>query len=649
MRSPYIYGYLFLFNLMLFSSIGYGQSNDNRIFDSSPIRISEIGTNSVHSDFGPAIVQDSIYFTTFNDKLIGKSDQKLRDKEFYDLYRAAVDKQGNTTGERMPIKEFMTRYNDGPVSWCAKTGELYVTQNYDDQSVKLKPFRNVLSRLRIFIAKKINGRWERNSDFLFNNPDYSVGHPAITESGDTLVFSSDKPGGYGETDLYYSVRIDGVWQYPINMGPKINTPGKEEFAFITDQHFNGRFLIFSSKGRSGNGGFDLYYTKFPSDYSEIVHFDAPINTEYDDFAMTIPTDRDYGYLTSNRPGTGSDDIYKFSFKRYLKPVKVFEPPKPVIKFRELYVYDVSSRHPIPGARTIFCDEKNYLTDTKGKVDSIICNNIDCKVTASAFGYSEKIKNLLACKNNTGTTRDTIWMKIIENEKIVLNNIYYDFDKWNILPDAATELDRLVSLMNENPQMKVELGSHTDSRGTEIYNMKLSQLRAKSAIDYIVLKGIDPERIKGTGYGKTQLIHKNIGGKMCTPQQDRENRRTEIFIPGFLRGESVKQDKGDYSSGEPDHTKDYSSSKEHGPLSDGDADIAFSETNIMKFYLILGSFKYRRSASELVLELKSEGYPAAVLGDYEPFKVGIGYDSFVYVKKALENLRPRYKDLWIWYK
>ena len=168
-------------------------------------------------------------------------------------------------------------------------------------------------------------------------------------------------------------------------------------------------------------------------------------------------------------------------------------------------------------------------------------------------------------NSQGIVSDTIWMDILVNQKIALKNIYYDFDKWNILPDAAKELDLLIALMKENPGMKVELGSHTDDRGTEPYNLRLSQLRAKAAVDYIVLKGVDPSRIRGTGYGKSQLIHKGVGGRKCTPEENRENRRTEIYIPGFLRGEAVKQENGDYSNGKPNASKDYSSFKDHGSI------------------------------------------------------------------------------------
>ena len=559
------------------SSVAFSQNKDSRLFNDSILQISQIGINSIHSDFGPFVIQDTIYFTTFNDKLKEKSDWTLRNKEFYDLYMAPIDSIGDIMGKREPVEEFVTQFNDGPVSYCPKTGELFVTQNYNDQSVKAKPFHIEVNRLRIIIAKRINGKWKHVSEFPYNNPAYSVGHPAVTESGDTLVFSSDRPGGFGETDLYLSVRQDGKWGIPVNLGPKINTSGKEEFAFLTDHHFNGQFLIFSSKGRFGNGGFDLYYTKFPSEYNEIGHFDSPINTKYDDFAMTIPPGAEFGYLTSNRPGKGDDDIYKFTFKRIKRPVIEALP-----KCRFLYVFDQSSRRPIPGVKIVSCDSLYYITDTNGKVPCMPCITNKCEVKASTFGYPDKTKILMECKmNNSGIVSDTIWMDILVNQKIALKNIYYDFDKWDILPESATELDRLVKLMKENPGMKVELGSHTDDRGTETYNLRLSQMRAKSAVNYIVSRGIEISRIKGTGYGKTQLIHKGIGGAKCTPEQNRENRRTEIFIPGFVRGESVRQQTGDYSDGKPYASKDYSSTKAHESLSEPSPTVAKkSETKIV---------------------------------------------------------------------
>jgi len=368
--------------------------------------------------------------------------------------------------------------------------------------------------------------------------------------------------------------------------------------------------------------------------------------------MTIPRNAAYGYMTSNRPGTGSDDIYKINFTRnYIQN-----------KFRELYVYDKTSLRPIPGASVASCDKQTYVTDVSGKIAVIPCNNAECKVIANTLGYSEKSILLQPCKMKTKEmTRDTIWMDIVVNKKIVLRNIYYDFDKWDILPESASELDQLVSFMNENPEVKVELGSHTDERGTSRYNRKLSQLRAESAVDYITSKGIDKTRITGKGYGKSQLINKC--NKDCTPAQHRENRRTEIMIPGFLRGEPVKQDKGDYSNGMLDHSKDYSSLKQHGSLDEKKLkEISISnpidikerlinakDTNTdpqMKFYLTIATFKLDVDALEFVDELKAEGYTATILGEADPFTVGIRYKKLSDAKKTLEYFISRYEDAWI---
>ena len=677
---------LLLLVLMAYSSIGYPQNKDNRIFNDSTLKISEISTNSIHSDFGPFVINDTLYFTTFNDKLKGKTNWTLRNKEFYDLYRAPIDKQGNIIGKREPVEEFITQYNDGPVSYCQKTGELFVTQNYNDQSVKTKPFQSEINRLRIMIAKRTNGKWIQITEFPYNNPAYSVGHPTVTESGDTLVFSSDRPGGFGETDLYYSIRTNGKWGIPVNLGPKINSSGKEEFAFLTDHHFNGQFLIFSSKGRFGNGGFDLYYTRFSSDYNNIEHFDGLLNTKYDDFAMTIPHDAEFGYLTSNRPGTGDDDIYKFTFKRLQKPQSDPQPPIPAHpKCRTLYVFDQTSNRPIPGVKIISCDEQYYITDKGGKVACIPCTESQCKVTASIFGYPDKTKTLTECKMNIGgIVNDTIWMDILVNQKIALRNIYYDFDKWDILPESAKELDKLVSLMTENPGMKVELGSHTDDRGTEPYNLKLSQSRAKSAVEYIVSKGINKSRIKGTGYGKSQLIHKGLGGLKCTAEQNRENRRTEIFIPGFIRGDAVKQETGDFSDRKTNVVKESVSPKVPATVIESTTPVKNTDIKIIpktaeinvkektakaptprkaetvlkkvetegvnpdktKYYLILGSFKDEKKALNLVQKLKEEGNSAIMTKEPATFRVAIGFERMSEAKEKLETLKDNYKGIWI---
>jgi outer membrane protein OmpA-like peptidoglycan-associated protein len=616
-------------------SVVSSQNIENQIFQTATLKISEIPTNTELSDFGPNIVQDSLYFTAYNDNQSGRWIKKGKNQDFYKLYKAVTDKQGNVLNERFPVEPFITEFNEGPVSWCAKTGELFITANYVDQSLKSKRFEYQINRLRIVIAKQRNGKWVQVAEFPFNDPGYSVGHPAVTESGDTLIFSSERPGGYGETDLYYSVRKNGNWEIPVNLGSKINTSGKDEFASLTIQP-NGRFLIFSSKGRFGDGDFDLYYTRFPSDFDEVGHFESPVNSVYADFAMTIANNADYGYLTSNRPGTGNDDIYKFTFRQRINQPRLF---------RTVYAFNRASRHPIPEVLMVDNHHKTYLTDHTGKADQLPCNQERCEITASSLGYQERTVILPECElDGKGNLADTIWMDIAVNRKITLQNIYFDFDKWDILPESARSLDRLVSLMRENPEMKVVLSSHTDDRGTELYNLKLSQSRAVASVNYVVSHGIDRSRITGIGYGKTQLIHRGKPGLVTTPEQNRENRRTEIFIPGFVRSESVPQRTGDFISGRsnvPAKENSTLPSATGNPKSGG-----ASPNEHSTYYVILGSFQDMKSASALVKVLKSKGIKAEIIGDTRQFRVGVPSSDQHQAGKAKERFKAEYKSAWI---
>lgn len=630
------HAFIFLFVIVSFLN-GNSQSIKTDLFDQSSVKMSEIKTNTIRSDFGPAIIGDSIYFSSFRDELINKSDKKLKFKEFYDLYSARIDESGDVISGRRALDEFITRFHDGPVSWCSKTGELYITQsNYVDPAVIFKPFRKENIRLRIVVAKKLKDVWTVVEEFPYNDAEYSVGHPAINESGDTLYFASDMPGGFGATDIYKSIRKSGKWGPPVNLGSEVNTSEKDEFPFITGNSYPGRFLVFASAGHNSEGGFDLFYTNLNDRKGIVSQFLAPINSTSDDFAMNLPENVEYGYLTSNRPGSGNDDIYKLTFLKYLEYLQ------------EILVLDAKTWNPIPLALVNFCNKRSIKTGSDGLVSLRMEKNSVCDVTASALGYTDNHKLIKMGNYKQGTVlRDTIFLNIIINEKIVLRNIYYDFDRWEIIPESAAELDRLVSLMKENPDMKIELSSHTDIRGSALYNMKLSQLRAQSAVDYLISKGIDKTKITGTGYGKTQLINIGSVGQKLASAQHRENRRTEIYIPGFSRGEPVKQQIGDYSDGKPDHTTGYSSYKEHGSIIGNAARPGISSgTDSRNFYVILGSFREKINASNFVQQLISEGHKAIIIGESEPLRVGIGYESVGQAKKALEDLKDKYPTGWI---
>ena len=507
---------MLLLAICFFAIVVSAQPKKGELLDPNSVKVDILPVNTVQSDFGPALIGDSLFFTSYNDALLDKSERKLRKKEFYDLFTASVLPNGDAKEQRNAIGEFVTRYHDGPIAWCAKTGELFITQsNYVDPNANFNPLRTNQINLRIVIAGKEGGAWAVKEEFVHNSKSYSVGHPAISVTGDTLIFASDMPGGFGATDLYMSIRKNGVWENPVNLGEQFNTTGKEEFPFLTE----GGYLLFASNGREGLGGLDLYYTKLLN--PQINHFGAPINSNMDDFSAAFPPTVEYAYMSSNRPGMGSDDIYKITYRRYMEYLL------------ELSVLDAKTKRPINNASVKFKDGESKTTGTDGKVSRMIEREKEYGLTVTAFGYTDESKVVKSGNLKAGSVvRDTVWMNMIVKKAIKLENIYYDFDKWNILPESETELNKLVAFMQENPEVKVELASHTDCRGSNRYNQKLSEKRAQSAVDYIVSKGVSPDRITAKGYGEERLVNQCKNGVACTKAEHRLNRRTEFTVTGL---------------------------------------------------------------------------------------------------------------------
>jgi outer membrane protein OmpA-like peptidoglycan-associated protein len=523
-----------------------------------------------------------------------------------------IDNQGDIAGQKHMIQEFSAKYHNGHVSWCKKTGELFITQsNYLEPGKVFNPFRKNYFNLRIVIAKQNNGKWEITESFPYNNPAYSIGHPAISPSGDTLIFSSNMPGGLGETDLYLSIRKDGQWGKPVNLGNRINTAGKDEFPYIT----NNGYLIFASNGRKGMGGLDLYFTKI--DDVDIKHFGKPINSEYDDFSMVLLPDEEYGYLASDRPGKGEDDIYKFTFSTYKD------------NFFKLLVLDSKSKKPIPQAEVVFNDDLDMKTGSEGEVSRKIEDEMSLVLNVKANGYRERVKTIKTGQLKSGEiVQDTLWLDMIMKKNIVLKNIYYDFDSADLLPESINELENLLAFMNENKEVKAILGSHADSRGSKLYNQKLSEKRVKSVVDYMVSKGIDPDRLVAKAYGETVPVNRCLDLVMCTPEELRMNRRTEFIIPEIVKSVSVEQTgKGDYTSG--------INKPQKGSLKKKD-----------KYAVVVGSFKDLKHAENLMNEVKGAGYdPQIVTGD-QKYTVEINYKDLKSASQGLSQLKTKYSDAWI---
>ena len=434
-------------------------------------------------------------------------------------------------------------WHDGPVCFNAANDEVFINRTllYKDNGKK-DPGRIRTHLLKIFTAVKKDGKWSKPEPFFLNSDEYSVGHPALTPGGDTLYYVSDMEGGSGGTDIYYITRTASGWNKPVNLGNRINTPGNEMFPFITADGY----LYFSSDGLPGFGGLDLFVThRVAGKWTIPENPGQPVNSSFDDFSIITGKNPGHGYFSSNRPGgLGGDDIYCFSAlpSQPGKPV-----PLPAPAFVTGCVKDKTTRNPIPGATVFKLEESTgqvlvIKTDQNGCFRTPVIKGTEYKFKAAK---SEFIPDCLAFSCETGShpdelhlSRDLLLEKLELDKIYRLESIYYNFDKWNIRTDAEPSLNTLVKILKENPVI-VELGSHTDCRGSVKYNEVLSQKRAESAVRYIIQQGIDANRITAKGYGKTRLInHCDCSkGVKCNEAEHQANRRTEFRITGWVNGKA----------------------------------------------------------------------------------------------------------------
>ncbi len=474
--------------------------------------------NTSQSDFGPAFVGNELWFSAFTNEEIEKLENGSDKKIYYNLYTVATDAKGNVEGTKtMKFAELSEGYHVGPVSYCEATGELFVTlSNFENPEIRNKVYQKADIRLKIIIAKQVGDTWQKVGELPFNDPAYSVGHPSVTSGGDTLYFASNIPDkGFGGTDIYMTVRQNGQWGEMINLGDKINTPEDEMFPFI----YRDRILIYSSKGLGEGDDLDIYAAGLMGDKIMEPNAISDLNSSGDDFGFVISSSNEVGYYCSNKTGgVGSDDIYKVNIE--MIPQGKYE--------LELVVKDRKTNEIIPDAKVLLDNE--WLSAAAGLFKTELEKDATYLAKTDMDGYMNDSKSITTVGKPFGVIKEVLWVEKVEvGQKFVMDNIYYDFDKWDILPASEVELDKLVKVMNDNPKWKVELGSHTDSRGSDAYNMVLSQKRSDSAVGYIVSKGISKDRIIAKGYGETELVNKCDDGVPCSEADHRKNRRTEFKI------------------------------------------------------------------------------------------------------------------------
>lgn len=416
----------------------------------------------------------------------------------------------------------------GPATFSTKRNEVYfaVTRNLTRQE-KRNAGKDVTVNIEIFSNTLDAANWGENATpFRYNNiTKWSVGDPFLSPSGDTLYFTTDMPGGYGGTDIYYVVRqLDGTWGDAINVGDVVNTAGDERFPAVDNK---GDFY-FSSDGHLGMGGLDVYRMNKIGGRQQLINLGYPFNSPYDDFSIRFDKEME-GYFTSNRSGgVGADDIYWFNLDKRIQ-----------IDLTGV-VYNAKTNLPVSGARitlTPMGDEINAVTlnaNVEGKFRFNLAEEADYEIVAEQTGFRVAIPLTFTTKgiDNTTTIHKEILLQPVDKEEVVvLRNIYFDFDNAAIRPDAALELEKILAFLNSDPNLRIELSAHTDSRGSADYNIKLSQRRAEAAVEYLVARGISRNRLVAKGYGFTKLANHCAKGVECSEEEHEFNRRVEFFVIG----------------------------------------------------------------------------------------------------------------------
>lgn len=495
--------------------------------------LQNLSINSVYSDFAPMYYMDRLIYATATDSSYFHTRKYgWNNQPFLNLHIGRINPvQTDVTFLEKFSKDINTKYHEACVAFSPDEKTIYFTRN--NYEGKLKKDGNGVNHLKLYsaTAEEKDGKikWGDIKELPFNSDNYSVGQPAVSKDGTKLYFVSDMPGTIGETDIFVvDILEDGNYGQPKNLGETINTIGREMFPYITD-----RALYFATDGYLGLGGLDVFETIITDGvFQKPINLGAPLNSSMDDFAYIVNEETNKGFVCSNRKsGKGDDDIY--SFER--TPIVC----KQVIKG---IVSEELTGERIAGATVVLYDDNGVEKDravTQINGEYIFSTVIGCStgyfVEAAKQGYKTTNKSVI-----TGsTTGETVVPLGISHELIVKENgllkikigiIYFDLDKSYIRNDATIELNKVVLLMNEYPDMVIKIESHTDSRGRDEYNLQLSGRRAKATRDYIISQGITPERIESaTGYGETQLINGCSNGVPCTAVQHEMNRRSEFII------------------------------------------------------------------------------------------------------------------------
>lgn len=468
--------------------------------------------SSDKADFGAVLTNNNeVFFTSARNT--ARKASGMDDQPYLDLYKATRNADG-TLSQATEVAELNTKWHDGPATITSDGSTIYYgSESFNESEFKKNKEKKLkFGQIYLYKATKDGDKWSNSKPLSINSVDYSVRNPSISKDGKTLYFSSDMPGGFGGEDIW-KVSVDGeTYGTPVNLGPNVNTEANESFPSIQDDNI----LFFSSNGRQGFGGYDVFKQNTNTN-EKATNVGEPVNSPKDDFAFSYNLQKNVGYFSSNREG--NDDIYQANAVCGVDATIV--------------VKDSETGKLLSGANVTFLNNKgvekgNQVSNDMGETKfGVECDQV-ASFNATRTGYENGSVSMEKSQNGPKSIvlNMTPIKPIITEREVILQPIFFEYNKSNITAQGAEELDKLVKVMNEYPNMVIDAKSHTDNRGADSYNLKLSDRRAKSTVQYIVSKGIAKNRITGSGMGETQP---KVPCTDCTEEEHAQNRRSEFLI------------------------------------------------------------------------------------------------------------------------
>lgn len=500
--------------------------------NSGRFQVVDAGINSGSTDYGASLFGNKLIFTSSRNAEGPLSIQRWSNQAYTGLYEAVITDEGELLNPKRFAISIDTKFNESSPAFTKDGTTIYFTRNNFNNGKVQKDKTNAIL-LKLYKAKiSKDGKFSDVTELPFSSNEYSTAHPVLSPDEKTMYFTSNMPGSLGQSDLYkVAVNSDGSFGVPVNLGNTINTEGKETFPFLSDDNE----LYFSSDGHPGLGGLDIFVSKLSNDgsFGEVLNVGRPINSPIDDFAFYINVKTRNGFFSSNREGgKGYDDIYKF------KEIKKL----PTEHLLAGLITNEITGEILPGVKLTVYDEKmNTIKEVYSTKDGYTFGGLKGgeKYYVRAELKDYRTIELPVMINNDGSKTELpiVMEKIVIPVKVgddlakafKINIIYFDLSNADIRPDAAIDLAKIVDVMKENPTMKVDVRSHTDSRYLRKFNQALSDKRAKTTIAWMKRQGINANRLSGRGYGEMQPVNKCKDEVPCTEEEYQQNRRSEFII------------------------------------------------------------------------------------------------------------------------